>query len=193
MKYTSCLFCVLLLLIACNGQLNSEERKAVRNEMNEREIKRITPGELIQTASNRGKKVADMAQTILLQSSFAHPDKLLIQELSESNTALFDSLNQNYIALTRWVGSKVLDQPNQLNSMEKQLLDAYLFNIENELEINENVQAMGNDSLLYTNPVMLSKWLELSGDTTEQDNTRKDQLLGMWSIKLSKRAIILAM
>jgi len=69
----------------------------------------------------------------------------------------------------------LFDSPNDLNDKEKQLFEAYSYNQKNGIESEPNVQKLENGTvLLYTKPMVF------------QDST-----IGMWSIKLSRKAIVL--
>lgn len=66
-------------------------------------------------------------------------------------------------------------------ALEQQLIEAYFTSILSGTELTDNVQKVGMDSLLYTNPVVL---------------TRADgsiEIRGTWNIWMSKQQVILGM
>lgn len=73
--------------------------------------------------------------------------------------------------------------PGKAHSLEieQQLIEAYLNSLLTGTPLQDNVQKIGEDSLLYTNPVVL----------TRADSSI--EIKGTWNIWMSKRELILAM
>ena len=70
----------------------------------------------------------------------------------------------------------LFDEPNELNGKEEQLFEAYAYNKKNGLASEPNIQKLENGTvLLYTRPMVY-----------------KDSTIGMWSIKLNRKDIVLS-
>jgi hypothetical protein len=130
MKYSILLIAVTL--VSCTGSLSDEQRKRIKESMEQGEIKKLSEAQITEAAFAYGCKVAS-----LLDKS----DKTLI------NKTLLDSLSQAYEVE---IISIHADNRN-LRGVERQLLDAYM----NGGAASDNIQKMGADSILYTKPVLL--------------------------------------
>jgi hypothetical protein len=98
----------------------------------------------------------------------------------------------------------------QLNAMEKQLLDAYQYNQENKLPLENNVQKSGTEQMLFTSPILLNNTVclkchgKVGSDLTEQDyqnlqatynmdglvNYSLNQPMAIWSILFQRKALV---
>ncbi|MBN8651147.1 MAG: hypothetical protein J0L67_06960 [Cytophagales bacterium] len=118
-----------VVLCSCTGTLTDEQRKKIKENMAQGEIKKVTEAEITDATYSWGRKLASIIEK---------QDRML------TNQSFLDSL-------ATVEGVEILSlQPSSLNlrSIEKQLLEAY-----NSSAGGENVQKMGTDSLLYTKPV----------------------------------------
>ncbi|MBL7877408.1 MAG: hypothetical protein JNL53_17215 [Cyclobacteriaceae bacterium] len=127
----SFLFGSLLLLVACTGSLTSDQRKRIKENMAQGEIKKVTDAQIMEAAFSYGRKIA----TILQTQDRAFTNQLLQDSLSNVFEVEFVSIQESNKSLRR---------------VEKQLLDAYTLQPYDA----DNVQKMGSDSLLYTKPLM---------------------------------------
>jgi hypothetical protein len=120
----------LVLLCSCGGKLSDEQRKAIRESMEEGQIKRITDAELTEAAYAFGRSIIqDMAKDELTTTSvaaFEEKYKVKISTLQSGDSALME--------------------------IEKMIIDAYTSGATPEL--SDNIQKLGQDSLLYTKPIM---------------------------------------
>ena len=121
----------------------------------------------------------------------------------------------NNITINQFVDGTLLipNTKDKPDSLELSLLEAYQYNIEKGLSIESNIKDPHDGKyLLYTKPIMIDNPLclqchgeigkELSEETHQlikelypQDmatNYKMSELRGMWSIKLSKRNLILS-
>lgn len=165
--------------------------------MGQHEIKRVLPGEVVEAAYTQGDTIARMIQQHLLaqyHTSSSDSESGLSEFLQNKTRVYLDSLEKKYKANIHWI-SPGDTASNRLSSLEGQILKAYLYNVERNLEINHNVQRIDDESYLYTKPVIfndnhkkeLTAHQQPISDTVSSDTAR---FLGMWSIKLSKKEII---
>jgi hypothetical protein len=123
---------LLLALLSCKGSLTDEQRKKIRENMDQGEIKKVTDSEITEAAYDYGREISSIVQSV---------DKLLL------NSSKIDSLAKIYnvelITLSQ-------DKLQNLRPMERQVLDAYL----SGGGLTDNIQKLGTDSLLYTKPIL---------------------------------------
>jgi len=183
MQFFRILMGVVLLFPACKGGLSEAEKKAFREELEQREVKRVTPGEVTEAVFQQGNNIADTLYQLFLTKDI--DTKLLrTSVITAEDDPLLDSLNRKYKVHIKWIGSDVASDTSVLTALEKELLDAYLYNIENGQEVRENVQRIDEKSFLFTQPVH---------SNAINSSTESLQWEGMWSITLSQREVILAL
>lgn len=124
----------LLILSGCGGSLSEEQRRQMREKMEENKIVRVTEIEITEAAYAEGR---DIVKTL---------DSL------GSDSARRDSFLENQSGRIRFI------TPDATNAhlLEKQLVDAYLSDTSGAFQ--DNVQKFRNaeggfDSLLYTKPI----------------------------------------
>ena len=184
MHFFRILMCVVLLFPACKGRLSDAEKKAFQEELEQREVKRITSGELTEAVSRQGRNIADTLYQLLLPK-LMDANTLRTSVLTAEDEPLLDSLNRRYKVHIKWIGAGVATDTPVLTALEKQLLDAYLYNAENGQEVRENVQRIDEKSFLFTQPV--------PSNEIETSSAENLSLGGMWSITLLQREVILAL
>lgn len=116
------------LWMSCTGSLTDDQRKRMKENMEQNEIKKVTESQIMDAAFQYGRQVASLVEK---------RDKTL------SNTQFLDSLSKVYqVEIISLQSSNMM-----LRTIEKQILEAY-----QTAAGTENVQKMGPDSLLYTKP-----------------------------------------
>lgn len=136
-------FALFLLLAACGGSLSDEQRKKIRENMAAGEIRKVTDAELTEAAFAFGRQIA---------STVEKSDRTL------TNKTFVDSLqNAKNVEI-------VLLQPgdSMLADVERQIIEAYTSG-SGVVQLNDNIQNLHNDTLLYTKPILR----ELPDGTTE--------------------------
>ena len=145
-----------MILTACGGSLSDEQRKQMREASEQEAIVKVTEAEIMDAAFTKGRSV--------------------VNRLKESNPDT-SKVSREEIVRIHWLA------PGEAHSLEieQQLIDAYLNSMLTGTPLQDNVQKIGEDSLLYTNPVVL----------TRADSSI--EIKGTWNIWMSKRELILAM
>jgi hypothetical protein len=129
MKY-SC-FLIALLLVSCTGSLSDEQRKRIKESMEQGEIKKLSEAEVTEAAFIYGRKIASILDK---------RDKTL------TNKVLLDSLSQAF-----QIEIISLQPDNKsVRGVERLVMEAYM----EDSGSNDNIQKMGMDSLLYTKPIL---------------------------------------
>ncbi len=140
-----------LMLFACGDA--GEQRvdtTAVQEEMAQREPKRVMPEDITEAAYRQG---GSMAQQMI---------SLVIKQYQEEKPAIeFTAYLQSQSvhtfagdATVHWI--PVSTQANDLPGKEQQILEAYRYSQQQRQELINNVQRIGEDTLLYTHPVTLN-------------------------------------
>lgn len=200
------------LLSFCSTSLSEKEKEAIRLEKNQREIKKINAADIISTVYARGIVITTMADSLLsarlefmiqeygIIPTFKQYEKIVKQ--------ILDSIsNVNNVEIKR-ISDKTSSM--ELEKFEKELLEAYRFNMKDNLELQDNVQIIDDNLLLYSKPLIINDALCLNchgiigKDLTDFDenmfqslNTsdtitgyKRGDLIGMWSVWFRKKEII---
>jgi hypothetical protein len=204
----SCLF-ILLLIFGCN-QSRPIKNEAMREEIANREIKRISEAEIVNEAYTAGQNIAQVAEELLHNKS---SDTIIYDDSTKLDLSYIvwvhnvDSLSKAFDAEVKIIG---LSRPQKNASpMEAELLDAYQYNVEQNIELTDNIQKMERDHLLYTKPLFIrnTTCLRCHGNLDELNPTtlkflqnnysgsnitgyKLNEIIGMWSIMLSQKKII---
>lgn len=147
---------LVLLLSACGGSLSDEQRKQMREASEQQAIIKVTDAEILEAAFAKGRSV--MSQ---LKDNNPDTSKVAAQE----------------VVKIHWLGA---GKAHGLE-IEQQLIDAYVNSLLSGTSLQDNVQKIGTDTLLYTNPVVI----------TRADSSI--EIRGTWNIWIAKRELILAM
>jgi hypothetical protein len=146
----------LLLITACGGSLSDEQRKQMREASEQQAIIKVTDAEIMEAAFAKGRSVMS-----LLKDNNPDTSKVASQEAVEIH----------------WLGA---GKTHGLE-IEQQLIDAYLNSLLSGTPLQDNVQKIGTDTLVYTNPIVL----------TRADSSI--EIRGTWNIWIAKKELILAM
>jgi len=187
-------FCSVMLLTACDGIGSGEQqidRESIREEMEQREIRRVLPAELVEAAYERGAALSQQALEIAIDTRQTKSGTIQGQgDFLSAAGKRIDSLAKAENVDIRWVN--IDTDTALLGEKERQLWEAYLYNMENELPVNDNVQRLGDEEYLYTRPLSLSPALRKKIIGSEETESPIG-FLGMWSIRISKKRLIQSM
>ncbi|HEX5172490.1 MAG TPA: hypothetical protein VFW11_25110 [Cyclobacteriaceae bacterium] len=147
---------LLILISGCGGSLSKEQREEMKEARSKQEIKKVSEAELLEATISQGRELVRKTKAFKLTSA--------------DTTYQIDQID------VRWLRAgteKALD-------IEKQIIDAYIIGAING-DLPENVQFLGEDSLLYTQPVV------------EKLPDGAIEVKGMWSIAFSRKEVVLHM
>ena len=217
MKQLSSFFWVLLTissLAACDsGSQRSVNREALREEMRNRKPKKLSEAQITAEAFRQGNLLAEAAQDSLLErlksviKTAGVPAAIEYCQLQA--LPITESLSAEYKAAIRRSSLSLRNPANAPDVLENQLLEAYHYNQENKLPLEDNVQRLGEEYLLYTKPILIGSPLclnchgeageEIAAETMDRlnklypnDKARGytvGDLRGIWSIRLSRREL----
>lgn len=149
-------FISLIVLTACGGSLSDEQRKQMREASEQQAIVKVTEAEIMDAAFVKGRNV--------------------MNRLNENNPDTSRVSSEETVKI-HWLA------PGKAHGLEieQQLIEAYLNSVLTGTPLQDNVQKIGEDSLLYTKPVVI----------TRADSSI--EIKGTWNVWISKRDLILAM
>lgn len=147
---------LILLLSGCGGTLSDEQRKQLREGREQQVIKKVSDADILTEAFLTGRA---------------------IMKGIENNSRGTGSIAEKYQVEVKWL------EPGSAGAtdIESQLIEAYLSSLMMGEELKDNVQRIGEDSLLYTKPVVN----ELPDGVIE--------VKGTWNIRMAKKQLVLAM
>ena len=124
---------IVALALGCGGSLTDEQRKKMKENMELNRIRKVSEAQIVDEAYRQGRQISAILQE---------------QDPSLTNRALLDSLEIAFKAeIIR------LDSTQQnLHPVERKILEAYRA-AEQTRPLSDNVQRMGEDSLVYTQPL----------------------------------------
>ena len=148
--------CFFQMLISCHEKL--PESKALAFEVKKRKIGRIKPLEIVDETKRLG--VAILQQTDSLWWVALQQELLLHNDSIHSKACKFlNKKFKNYplsdVSITKYGITNIF--ANIALLQERQLFDAYLFNVANQLSLTDNVQKVGDSIMLYTQPIIFKK------------------------------------
>ncbi len=203
-----------LILFSCYDKPANTSDKAFKEEMKEREIKKVSDGAIIEAAMRRGNIIADSAQKLLgssLKNAIAEGGvQNAVKYCNLAAYPIMDSIETHFGVEVKRASLKVRNPDDKPNQLEKQLLEAYQYQIDTDDKLSSNIQKDAEDYLLFTKPITIENALCLKchGEVGKylkeedyalikslypQDNAIGHQmgdLRGMWSIRMSKKEII---
>jgi hypothetical protein len=151
-------------------------------EIRSRQIKHITPSQVIALSNDFGQKIKtslnqDLAKSIL-------------------DTNLIDSLKKSFKVKIDLLKPSDLTNP-KIDPKVRALLDAYLYNDEKHLPQNDNLQPITNGmQVVFTTPALYNKKLSGQsasiGKTLNQNlNTKiEGSLLGVWAVTFERKNLV---
>jgi hypothetical protein len=198
----------------CKEEMSKESRDIGRTDMMSQKIKKVDQAEIFTIGLERGREIALLAKTTLgKQLKSTIQDQGVGEAIRYCNIAaypLVDSLSKSYGASIRRTSLRIRNPEDAPDSLERMLLEAYAYNIENDQPLNESIQEYDSKYLLYTKPIMIegalclachgSPGTNVSAETEDlikslypDDNAMNhalSDLRGMWSIKLPIKDIV---
>ena len=131
MKIWFLLLCILFS--ACGGSLTEEQRKKAKADIERNQIKKISDAQITDAAFSMGRNIA----------------KLMTENGAAINTNFSDSLSRSlHVEIVSLQPGNI-----HLSETEKLILEAYV-DITNRSDFTDNIQKIGQDSILYTQPIL---------------------------------------
>ena len=156
--------------MACHEQ--NKNKISPAELVKSREIKKVTEAEILQGGTILGDEIRLLIDKIIETDSTA---------CKTGKSLKIDSLATTYNTEIRLIGNAT-ENPKML---ESQLLEAYQYNLENDLVLTHSIQKLDNKTVLYTYPIGRgTKFYEHCMDSLRRQNAE------MWSLKIPIKIII---
>ncbi len=211
-----CIALILILTWSC-GNDKKVDSKAVREEIENRKIKKVTEAEIVKRVHEIGNEI-----TLTAKKTLGKKLKSAIQNGGVENAISFcnlnamplvDSLSNKFGAEIKRVSLKARN-PNDLpDKLEMELLEAYAYQWKDSIPLQTNVQALEGNKYLFTKPMLIDNTLCLSCHGTIENGLLKEtkefikskypndkatgykigDLRGIWSITIPKKKVVLSM
>lgn len=149
---------LIVILSSCGGSLTDEQRKKVKEDMESHSLRKVSDAEITEAAFSLGRSFATALEKAPLD-----------------NSKIIDSLQQNF----RVKIIPLQSGDSMLIEIEKQIVEAYITG-SGKVELNDNVQRLGTDSILYTKPIL------------KEMPDKSVQFLYALGIRIPKKEIILS-
>ncbi len=201
------------LLFACSGK--KVDKSTYEEELKSREIKKVSEADLFEKALQIGDSIATRSQLALSSKlqvaikSGGVPEAISFCKLNA--LPVVDSLEKKYNAQIKRVSFQYRNPSDEPDSLEYSLLEAYQFNINEGIEVKANIQDPHDGYLLFTKPILINNplCLRCHGEVGKEISPENHQLIvelypedkatgyamnqlrGMWSIRLSKKNLII--
>ncbi|KAA9353899.1 hypothetical protein [Larkinella humicola] len=170
----------LFFASACNPERN-QNTKALVQEMNDNKIKRVTNVQLTTTVDEWGKALVLTTRKVLIRELTKKPGDSTFCNLK--NVPAIRRLEKQYAITIDLLKAKDVTNP-ALNPKERDLLGAYVYNAQNKLEQNDNVQKLNDTLFVYNSPVATDDII----CKTCTDNAALPFVI--WRIVFNKREVI---
>ncbi|KAB7729185.1 hypothetical protein F5984_16225 [Rudanella paleaurantiibacter] len=171
---------VSLTLLSCNPD-RLKQTEALKQEMADKKIKRVTNADLNERVDAWGKQIAELAQKELEDKLKAGKSADSLCELRQlPKTA---ALAKRYALEIDLLGPPDIQNP-KLAPKEREVLDAYLYNAENKLPQQANIQRIADTLYVFNTAVPAESPIckACFGD--------QKQPLAVWRLAFTKREII---
>jgi hypothetical protein len=148
----------MIALAGCGGKLSDEQRKEMRDGMKEQTIQRVSDAQLTEAAFKLGREIMGKA-------------------IRQDSMVNIDSIELNRHVRIHWLTA---GSANALE-IERQIIDAYVMNAATGNDQPDNVQLVGEDSILYTKPVV------------EPMPDGAIYVKGTWNVWMSRKELVLSL
>ncbi len=206
--------CLFLFINGCGEKNNNRNNPAFLEELANREIKKVADADILKAAYSQGSTISENAQKFIfsqLQEQLQNGDIESALKFCNTNAYPFtDAIAAETNSVVKRTSFKTRNKSNSPDSLEAMLLDSYLYNVENNLTLDDNVQKMDEEYLLYTKPILLNNplCLQCHGEVGKDISLENYEIIknlypedeaigykqgdfrGMWSIKLSRKELI---
>lgn len=183
MKALIKIIALALLVAGCNTGERIENTKELTREIKASQIKRVTNTQLVYSADEWGKKIAQISEKSLTAAIAKNPDRAgtLCKNLAE--IPVIAALEKEYGVNVSLLGSTDIKN-TALAPKERELLEAYQYSAKSGANASDNLQQLNDTLLVYNAPVASSSPI-CKACLTGQDTT-----FAVWRLLFSKKEII---
>ncbi|SMG43462.1 Protein of unknown function [Marivirga sericea] len=205
---------VMMVVWACGFSTEKRRPKQIEDTQQQRAVKKVSEADIINKTTKLGDSITQIAASVFMgktSEKFSEDGYKGAAEYCSMNAyPLTDSLAKEYKVFLKRVSSKYRNPNNAPSDLERQVLDAYEYSVEQDDEIGSNVQFIRpGDTILYNKPIRIPSELCLNchGSPSQISDEIKTilkeeypqdlatgykvgDLRGMWSLKFLKKEIV---
>lgn len=176
------IFCIALSLCfySCNNK-RLDNTKELATEIKASKIVRVTNIQLIYTVDEWGKKISKLSQKSLLEALAKNPENASELCADPSKVAIIGALEKEYGVKISLLSATDTSNIN-LNKKEQELLQAYLYSAKSNASLSDNVQPLGDTTVVYNVPADLQICKTCMGDKTPS--------FALWRLLFDKKEIL---
>ncbi|GAA4407157.1 hypothetical protein GCM10023187_27400 [Nibrella viscosa] len=174
---------LLVLIASCNTDRIQYTDK-LKQEMADKKVKRVTAVQMNEAVNEWGEQIARVVQNELsskLQQTMATRAAAEVCQLQ--NLPKTQAIATKYGARISLLGAADIKNSN-LAAKEREVLDAYLYNVENKLPQTSNIQRIGDTLFVYNAPI------PTENPICRQCFAGQTQPLAVWRIAFPKREVV---
>lgn len=161
---------LVLSLKACDTPDSDLNSDTLQSEMNNRQIRRISEGTIMETAFKKGKKMIDTLESVGEKKKKVSDSLAQTYRFGDLQPIVDDLQQKNKAEIKKILVSDL--ETSNVRELEKEVFEAYQYNIVNGLKVEDNVQLL-DSQIFYSAPIV-----------------EKGELTGMWSIYFDKKELI---
>jgi hypothetical protein len=170
-------------LLACNLENRQVKgAKEAADKYRSLQVKRVTDAQITAIVEEWGPKVTAKAQAAL-SDALAKDSKNAAQFCDIKNIKAIADLAKMYGVQINLLSSKDASS-SALNTKEHEVLAAYIYNAEQKLPQNDNIQKLGDSMLVYNAPIATNNLICQTCFGTEKTP------LALWHIRFMKREVV---
>jgi len=209
--------CIATISLSMLGSCTSDKRTdsaAVRKEIENRKIIKVTEAEIVNKVHELGKSIALSTKKTLgrnLQNSLQNGGvESAISFCNLVAMPLVDSLSHIFNTEIKRVSLKARNPNNIPNDLERKILEAYEFLWKDSIPLQTNVQPLVENRYLFTKPILIENAMCITCHGSAENGMLKEtedfikskypddkatgyhigDLRGMWSITFSKKMVV---
>lgn len=184
MKQLVSIITIAAVLWGCDfksGRL--ENTKELTREIKASQIKRVTNIQLVSSADEWGKKIAQIATKALKGELEKNPEAGKAHCSNLDGIPVIAALEKEYGVKVQLLGTDDLKNPD-LAPKEREILDAYVYSAKSKTPAGDNLQQLNDTLLVYNAPV------EAGSIICKECMAGKDTTFAVWRLLFNKKEII---
>ncbi|MGX5855103.1 hypothetical protein ACWKW6_15730 [Dyadobacter jiangsuensis] len=184
MKSIICIAVLAFTFTSCDFKSGRiENTKELSREIKASQIKRVTNVQLISSADEWGKKIAQIAEKSLKGELEKNPDAGLAHCRDLSGIPVIAALEKEYGVKVELFGINDVKRAD-LHTKEREILDAYAYSAKSNTQAGDNLQQLNDSLLVYNAPVAAGSIICRKCMATQ------DTTFAVWRLLFNKKEII---
>ena len=160
-----------------------EKTKELSREIKASQIKRVTNVQLISSADEWGKKIAQIAEKSLKSELEKNPGTGLAHCRDLSGIPVISALEKEYGVKVELFGINDVKR-SDLHVKEREILDAYVYSAKSNTQAGDNLQQLNDTLLVYNAPVSAESII------CKKCMAGQDTTFAVWRLLFNKKEII---